>query len=625
MTSGEKMEDAPTRADPRLHRRHRKTNPVTAMIRSRSVLDMLGVSAAVAVAVASRWSTLSQPLLEAHSFRQTQTALTSVQFFQRGVWTRPLLPVLGSPWQVPFEFPLFQASAATIMGLGGGADFSNRLACLMWFCITAALVFWLARTYASAGAAWASLLVFTFSPFAVQWSRTAMIEYCATAMALLWIGGLFKWRTSRKWWWATIAVSAGILAFLVKPTTAVPLMIPAVLFTPLGSTKRRQDPTLFALLLVPVAAGVAWTLWADHVKSNSVFTAWLTSGALRDWNIGTIQQRLEPANLMGILGRIDQTLAGVLGLMAIACALLLSRRNHVLWVGFALSVPAGIAIFYNLYVVHDYYLAALSPAIALSIGVGAAAAAQSLQLSRALNRAALVGAIAVWLAWMSWYGQDYRALSELPVQPGPESAEVREHSSPEEQVLIAGEDWSSVIPYYSNRKALMLRTPGFPGAAGPYDSYEDAREVVGELKDLSKYALLFASNPDSEEIEFAAVRPWFGAVGPRTVRLGENPDDVAMASVVGTTDTAWLDATLASTPSGLRSGSVDLLCDGVAGFELAASGTPRAFRTFSTGSARLLVGDGLALLPVRSGVFVRGGPQPSSLRCLGGGSIRFQG
>ena len=54
--------------------------------------------------------TLGRPLLERHSFRQTQTALTARIFHEQGIdLLHPKLPVLGAPFEVPFEFPLFQA------------------------------------------------------------------------------------------------------------------------------------------------------------------------------------------------------------------------------------------------------------------------------------------------------------------------------------------------------------------------------------------------------------------------------------------------------------------------------------------------------------------------------------
>src|SRR6188508_2586949 len=56
--------------------------------------------------------TLDEPLLESHGFRQTQTAYTARIFHQDGIdLLHPKLPVLGEPFEAPFESPLFQAAA----------------------------------------------------------------------------------------------------------------------------------------------------------------------------------------------------------------------------------------------------------------------------------------------------------------------------------------------------------------------------------------------------------------------------------------------------------------------------------------------------------------------------------
>src|SRR5450759_1816213 len=48
------------------------------------------------------------PLLDQHSFRQTQTAISTYWLLHGGNWLAYETPVLGSPWAIPFEFPLYQ-------------------------------------------------------------------------------------------------------------------------------------------------------------------------------------------------------------------------------------------------------------------------------------------------------------------------------------------------------------------------------------------------------------------------------------------------------------------------------------------------------------------------------------
>jgi len=170
----------------------------------------------------TRFPTLRQPLLEAHGFRQTQTAYTAVIFHEEGVdLLHPELPVLGEPWEVPFEFPLFQANAAAVMSLGVPPDPAMRITALGWFTATA-LVMWALVRYVTrdALAAGAALFLFAFSPFALLLSRTSLIEFMATAGAIAWALAAILWLNTRRMRWALVAVTSGALAMLVKPTTA---------------------------------------------------------------------------------------------------------------------------------------------------------------------------------------------------------------------------------------------------------------------------------------------------------------------------------------------------------------------------------------------------------------------
>src|SRR5262245_2823689 len=69
-------------------------------------LFVVAVSAYVAIAFAT------QPLLEMHGFRQTQTALTSYWMLRQGPALDYQTPVAGAPWAIPEEFPLYQLLAA---------------------------------------------------------------------------------------------------------------------------------------------------------------------------------------------------------------------------------------------------------------------------------------------------------------------------------------------------------------------------------------------------------------------------------------------------------------------------------------------------------------------------------
>ncbi|MEQ1529894.1 MAG: hypothetical protein ABL925_11300, partial [Methylococcales bacterium] len=70
----------------------------------------------------------NQPPLDAHSFRQTQTALSTYWFFHDGFKLAYDTPVAGVPWSIPFEFPLYQfivAGGARVFEIS--LDTSGRL------------------------------------------------------------------------------------------------------------------------------------------------------------------------------------------------------------------------------------------------------------------------------------------------------------------------------------------------------------------------------------------------------------------------------------------------------------------------------------------------------------------
>lgn len=57
---------------------------------------------------------VNQPLLEAHGFRQTQTALPAYYFIEE-CWRFDFqTPIAGYPWSIPFEFPIYQLIVAFI-------------------------------------------------------------------------------------------------------------------------------------------------------------------------------------------------------------------------------------------------------------------------------------------------------------------------------------------------------------------------------------------------------------------------------------------------------------------------------------------------------------------------------
>ena len=219
-------------------------------------------------------------------------------------------------------------------------DTSLRLTSLVCFVLTALLLWGLVRYVAGPVSGVAALVAFTFTPFAFLWSRTSMIEYLATAGAVGFAFGLVLWRDRRRPVFFALALAAGLVGMLVKPTTAVFWILPALL-TDRGRAAERGGAgsgLAASRVAVPLLAAALWTRHADAIKAASPVTEWLTGWNLRRWNFGwpasdsirvrwkVILQHAVP-NLISLYGRAARP-RGDRGLAVSAVALLAGDRER---------------------------------------------------------------------------------------------------------------------------------------------------------------------------------------------------------------------------------------------------------------------------------------------------------
>ncbi len=428
------------------------------------------------LSLAPRLWNLNSPLVGAHEFRQTQTAITVQTMLEEPGFDFPVLdyetPLFGPPWRVPFEFPTYQLTAATLARLmpGLSVDMACRITALGWFYLSAALLFGLARRQVSVAFATVTLALYLWSPFAIHWSRAAMIDYCTVALGLGYLAlGLWALERPNGASLAGAAI-AGSLTAATKATSWPGVAL--VMGLAFLAAQRRSSawrswraltrPAGIALVLfgVPLVAGVAWTAWADRTKGASEWTRWLTSSAIRTWNFGRWSDRFE-LDTWSTLSFVPALLVG----LALAGPVL-RRRQPAIWrVAWpaALAAASTASIFLNLYVVHDYYQIAVTPFLAVAAAAGLWALAE---LSRPVRWAAF-GALALaavpyaMLAAPRFEGAMSADWEASSVRLGRLIARV---TPPDRWVLVAlGErNWNPSTLYFSHRRGLMLcgRDPG---------------------------------------------------------------------------------------------------------------------------------------------------------------------
>lgn len=441
--------------------------------RSAATRQTACLAALACLLAAPRLVGLNQPLLDFHAFRQTQTALTAYWFTVDGV-TLPAypLPVLGRPWTAPFEFPTYQLAAAAVHRLGVPLDAACRGTALVAF---VAAVVSLVRLVVRHDAPWlvaAFIGVFALAtPFALVWSKAALIEFTAVWCAVVFVGaaaaanergfGVVRW---------PLLLVAGTAAALTKLTTFAVFWPAAALLASdrVWHARRRgvdgrrlvAEAVAWGLVLtIPLAAGQAWAVVTDAVKSSTEATVPLTLANVRDWTHGTLAQRLDYRTWRAIARRIGSDVlpwlwpVAVYGLFALRR---LPRRIALVGYGTLAGACGVVAVFFNLYVVHDYYLCAIVVPLWLAAAAGLWGVTERIpvQWARRLVLPAtlmlmIVAASRSFMVRMSYDRAPDDGMLDF-------CREVQRVVPPDRELVIVGDDWNPRVPYYARRKAFMV-------------------------------------------------------------------------------------------------------------------------------------------------------------------------
>ena len=491
-----------------------------ALIEAVLVLSMLGAF------VAYLAPTLDQPLLEGHGFRQTQTAYTARIFHEQGVeLLHPKVPVLGEPFEIPFELPLFQAAAAVVMTAGARDDLAMRWTALACFVLTALLLYGLVRHVAGSVSAVAALVAFVLTPFSFIWARASLMEYLATAGAVGFAWATILWRERGRPLPGALALVAGLVGLLVKPTTAVFWIVPALAYEPEKRTdtpSRRNRAWTAILVAIPLAAAVAWTRHADDIKEGNETTSWLASTELREWTLGTLDQRLDPDTWILLAGRLP-TVVGLCGVVLLVAAVVatVGAPQRRFWLGIWFAAVAPVLVFTNLYALHDYYLAAVAPAFSALAGFGA-----GFVWSRLPSRPT-VRALAVGIALVLTYGTlelsrgYWSRIDDAKDDPVLQLArEIDGLTRSDELVAVVAPDWNPALLYYAHRWGSTVT------------ERNDAL-AYKRLRD-GGYRYLFVVDPVGFDPTPLDRWPWLGSLGPHSYALADSPRGLRGARIVAT-------------------------------------------------------------------------------------------
>lgn len=522
-------------------------------------VDALAIASGI-VALATRIPALDLPLLEWHGWRQTWTAYTALLFHENGFdLLHPRLPIFGPPYEVPMEFPAVQAAAALVMNAGVAPDLAMRLVHLALFFVSAALLYGLLKRVASPLVAIAGLVFFLFVPTNILWSRASLTEYGATAGALAYLWAGIAWRDTRRPGRFVIAIVAGTIGMLIKPTTPIFWTLPLLLWRVADESgglvpwiRARLDAALVVLCIVPTAIAYGWTMWADGIKAAQEAAAFMTSTATREFYYASLDERLDPVIWKRTWSWISGYLIGVgmLPVFAIGLWAALRSARPAFYAGLLLAALTPFAIFYGGYYKHDYYWAALTPEVAAFVGLGVA---WLVERARTVPRRAIVAvALAVASVASLQSSREYwsRAYPPLNDFEGvlPRARELAALSRPDDQVLVVGRAYDPDLAYYARRDTLML-------------TIENQTDHLLRRAAAEPYHVLFSWDPGSDAIWVSRYWAWNGVIGAHTYTLGATATELRNAPIITTDDTSGLGRALQQSARSLIGEPLTVPCD----------------------------------------------------------------
>jgi hypothetical protein len=350
--------------------------------------DALPIAAIVLLGIGLRLLFISSPLLDAHRWRQIDTAVMARGFYEDSL--NPLYPQVnwgGAHGYVESEFPLVPLVAALLYFVFGPDDRLGRLTSIAFSAGLIVLVYLLVQAMRDRPAGRAAAFLVAVSPGAVYYGRTFMPD---TAMLCFSVGALFgsirylQTGSTRALAWGCAALSAAMLVKL--PAILVLLPIAAAAWQARGRAAL-FDRRLWLALIGPLVLTAAWYVHAYFIYRETGLTYGILAHPARTYprsiapgpwpdvfsKWSTISRLLGAELYQELLHRISRLLLTPIGLAVALVGLLTWRGKWSLvpaaWLA---AMAAFILVAAEGNIAHDYYQLPLVVIGAMYFGAAAA-------------------------------------------------------------------------------------------------------------------------------------------------------------------------------------------------------------------------------------------------------------
>jgi hypothetical protein len=233
----------------------------------------LALAAILLLGIGLRLLYITSPLLDAHRWRQIDTAVMARYFYEDSL--NPLYPQVnwgGPRGYVESELPLVPFIAALLYHLFGPDDMWGRATSVAFSAGLILLVYLLVRDVRDAAAGRAAAFLVAVSPGAVYYGRTFMPD---TAMLCLSVGALAGFvrylqnGSRRALGWGSAALALAILVKLPAILVLLPIVVAAL---QARGRAALGDRRLWIAVTVPLIAAAAWYTHAYFIFRQTGLT-----------------------------------------------------------------------------------------------------------------------------------------------------------------------------------------------------------------------------------------------------------------------------------------------------------------------------------------------------------------
>jgi 4-amino-4-deoxy-L-arabinose transferase-like glycosyltransferase len=446
----------------------------------------------------SKLFNLTSPLLDYHSWRQTDTAGIARNFYNNGF--NIIYPQIdwggAGPGYVESEFQLVPFIISLFYKIFGVHEYIARLVVIAFSVGSIYLLYRMIRMHYSQRVAAFSIIFFIISPLELYLGRAVMPE---SAMIFFSIGSLYffdKWTKVENINTFILALICTSLAFLVKISTLY-LGLP-LLWLAYNRYGRRLlfEPKLYVFAIITLIPPTMWYYFAHSVLAQY--------NTLDFWNLGSgskfanLEMFLDPEMYKLLFTTMTLYVLTPIGLLLFIYGLSLKTKlvDYVFhfWVLaviiFFLILAAGV-------IGNDYYQIALAPAAAVFVGRALSGIYEKKKMASYILVAFILMPAVYYTAPM--YIQNSVIFDA--------AATLDKVSSPDALIITTNSLFGSSpnLLYYSNRKGWVVPEEGWSSKTIESMKGQGARYLVIAPQ------ILFFSNPQFGSYLFETYRSLIGS------------------------------------------------------------------------------------------------------------------